>query len=798
MRFCVGDVVEVTSKTKGGWTRAVVCEAAEYDCLIDGYRIPCGGIKVQYSSASKWIMPEDLDKLVRPAPLDAVAGPDNGGKRKSARSSDIANFGHHGRMASAERRFSSNGLQRLCKEGCGFPVQPGLTRTLQPFNTCCKKCALTEGQGGHDLNCAGADPEASRAPPANIYTGPNPKLWIEELLKDPSKLQVHCESVYFKALKTSADDAALTDKEAWVAIQDNLLDKINEKLHVGPQERDDILSKTSLRKSPQLGRKIVPCGSNPDLFESPGEVEIGIDNFIDWCRMLLTRRMDYWFPPKLCLTTANFVMKNPMRLEQVYHIGKKMGEGSFGVVHSVIHRISNETRVCKRIAKMKGREGMKVEEIMTEIGNMAQLDHPGLIKVYEYFEDDESISQIMEPCKGGELQDRIDAVFRKKTESCYTEAFMCDVLKQLMRALAFMHSRRYMHKDLKPQNIMLVEKMRPGAESADIKVIDFGLAELFKSDQQTTDQVGGTLLYMAPEVFKPIPALSPKSDIWSAGVILFNLICGDYPFMADWPLPPGKTLEWWQSEVRRKIEDQEEKMKPKSQFVNGAVSTECVDVLRMMLQKDDRKRPDAAGCLDMDWYRTHEVTPPPLSVGLTQCLEAYAAQADLKKALFLLIAHQSTAPALGELRSIFTHFDNLNTGSLKMGCLRDVLLRSAMNPLQVERVLVSLDRDSSDEIRWTEFIAAALCISVSHNRNLQNAAFAIFDGDGDGKITDQDLMAVLAKDPAFKPSWKDQLPNECQRMAPDRPRGPFTFEHVNKYMEGYMHTSAGNALRAVS
>jgi len=70
---------------------------------------------------------------------------------------------------------------------------------------------------------------------------------------------------------------------------------------------------------------------------------------------------------------------------------------------------------------------------------------------------------------------------------------MSDVVKQTLRALAFMHSIRIAHKDLKPQNIMMVER-----DSASLKVIDFGLAEMFDPQQKFAGQIGGTLLYMAP------------------------------------------------------------------------------------------------------------------------------------------------------------------------------------------------------------------------------------------------------------------------------------------------------------
>ncbi|CAJ1454026.1 unnamed protein product, partial [Effrenium voratum] len=393
--------------------------------------------------------------------------------------------------------------------------------------------------------------------------------------------------------------------------------------------------------------------------------------FTKLVHVLLEDRLQTWFPQKLCAKTHNFVQKNPGKLEAVYDIGKLLGEGSFGKVYNVQHRIAGESRVCKKIAKLKGRDGMKVEEILQEIESMATLDHPNVIKVYEYFEDRDSVSQIMEPCYGGELQDRINDVFQKG-QPRYDETFVCDVMKQTLRALAFMHSHKFMHKDLKPQNIMLVSK-----DSSSIKVIDFGLAELFTPDQKHSDAFGGTLLYMAPEVFKL--KLVFKSDIWSAGVILYNLLTGDYPFMAAWPLPKGKTMEWWQSELARSV--QEDHFRD-NKLLHGAWSAESGDLLKHMLEKDVNKRPDAAGCLEHGWFKKHEATPPALSVGVTQCLEAYAGQPELKKAIFLLIAHMCTAPALGELRAIFTHFDVVNRGALSLSHFREVLFKSGMSALQ--------------------------------------------------------------------------------------------------------------------
>jgi len=504
------------------------------------------------------------------------------------------------------------------------------------------------------------------------------------------------------------------------------------------------------------------------------------------CRHVLEGRQKAWFPTTLPSKTHSFVRRNPAPVESVYEFGKLLGEGSFGKVYSVTHKVSGEHRVCKKIEKQKGKEGVKMEEILQEIENMALLDHPNVIKVYEYFVDKNSVSQIMEPCAGGELQDKIDTLSRHGKAS-YDEAFICDVMKQTLRALAFMHNERFMHKDLKPQNIMMVEK-----DSTCIKVIDFGLAELFEGDRKVSDQFGGTLLYMAPEVFKL--EIVQKSDVWSAAVILYNMITGDFPFMATWPLPKGKDMDWWQSEVSRTI--QEDRMRPHRRLSDGSVSPKCVDLLGRMLEKDPNKRPDAAKCLEHAWFASFEETPPPFSIGVTQCLEAYASQPELKKAMFLLIAHQITVPALRELRLIFTHFDVENRGALSAETVRVVLQRSGLSPLQVEKMVYALDRDASGRVSWTEFIAAALCISVCHDKKRVASAFALLDSDYDNKISPKDISDVFAHG-AVEKIWREGLPRECEKLSPDHPRGPFTRDDFEKYMGGFMKVTPGDALAAV-
>jgi len=799
-----GELCEVWSNGASTWIpNAKVLEAPQVDCIIDGYSIRKGAVKVCYGPNEKWIMPADVPKVLRrpaaaAAPVPSSPGPVAGGVCEVT-TPDSRMTGALSGISGGRSRDS----ELMCKNGCGRPVQPGLTRGLKSYDTCCKSCASNPGAGKHDANCGGvrSSPIGGDGPRSH---GENPIIWLGNMLESPDKFDRHVQALWFSAFGGEATNVSI--RRAWQIIEGQLMVPICEKLYVSKDERQADMKAVD----PSLG---TPTKSSSGGYSGLGgltqlfggataaskafiseDENIEVEAFTKLCRYVLKQKYEWWFPEKLPTKTRSFVRKNPVAVEDVYQFQDKLGEGSFGIVHQVVHKISKEKRVCKRIAKLSGKSGMKIEEILMEIESMASLDHPNVIKVYEYFEDTDTICQIMEPCWGGELQDRIDAVFRKKTSPMYSESFMNDVIKQTLRALAFMHSERFLHKDLKPQNIMLVHKPIDGATSASIKVIDFGLAELFKKDQKHSDQFGGTLLYMAPEVFRL--ELTMKSDIWSVGVILYNLITGDYPFIAQWPVPKGKDVEWWQSETSRLIQDTKTTFKPNPKL--STVSRECQDFLTSIFQKDPRYRQDAPGCLTHVWFKKFEEAPPPLSIGVIQCLEAYSCQPELKKALFLLIAHQSTAPALQELRSIFTHFDEANRGALSNDILREVLRRSDLSSVSVERILYALDRDDSGHVQWTEFIAAALCVSVCRNAPLVHAAFNVFDVNSDGKASPEDILAVFACQDCGKDKWARSILSETARLqARGGPNGPFQKDHFEKYIGSPMYTSAGHALRAV-
>jgi len=630
---------------------------------------------------------------------------------------------------------------------------------MKPFDTCCKKCAQSEGGGEHDLNCGGAKTAEVRRrtemPPRS------PKAILDELVSTVGSKTGPFRTTVTNIFKQVAGDSDVISQPQVKAAVKMLLEPLAASIPVRDTTVAELVTRFDRTKSGGLNEA----------------------DFRALCVFLVTDRQEVWFPEKLPARTTWFVRKNPMQVKKVYEFFSLLGTGSYGKVYDVVHKVSGEKRVCKQISKVKGL--METSEILREIENMALLDHPNVIKVFEYFEDAENFSQILEPCRGGELQDKIDDRF-KKGISTYDEVFMCDVVKQTLRALAFLHANRFIHKDLKPQNIMLVDRNR-----AWIKLIDFGLTELFKPDQKFSSVFGGTLLYMAPEHFAQ--RLTPKIDVWACGVVIYNLVTGDYPFLAQWPPPPPKGEDWWQQEVKRII--LHDTMKPHRGFVDGRVSPTVRDLVERMFCKDPNSRPDASMCLDHTWFGQFATEAPTLSVGVTQCLDAYAKQPAFKKVVFLLIAHHCNPPAIEELRAIFTHFDHSNRGSLDTNTFTEVLSWSGMSPLQAERAIHALDLDNSGSVEWTEFLSAALCISVCQNQLLVESAFNSFDTDSDGRVSVRDIESLLARGSTAS-VWKRKLPAECTVISGGS-SPTFTIDQFKEYVGQQMSVVGGDALNAV-
>ena len=153
---------------------------------------------------------------------------------------------------------------------------------------------------------------------------------------------------------------------------------------------------------------------------------------------------------KPSVNASMFVSKTQEKLRKIYKIGSTLGTGAFGEVRKCMHRETHVHRAVKLIKK----QDMDDEEkrlLFNEINILKELDHPNIVKMYEFFEDDRRYYLVTEICKGGELFDEII----KNNKFDETDAAV--VIKQVLSCVNYCHKNNIVHRDLKPENILLEE-----------------------------------------------------------------------------------------------------------------------------------------------------------------------------------------------------------------------------------------------------------------------------------------------------------------------------------------------------
>ncbi|XP_077084519.1 serine/threonine-protein kinase 33 [Siphateles boraxobius] len=213
-------------------------------------------------------------------------------------------------------------------------------------------------------------------------------------------------------------------------------------------------------------------------------------------------------------------------IQKIYSFGRKLGQGNFGVVCEATHIETQRKWAIKRVNKEKaGTSGVK--HLEREVSIMKQVKHEHIIHLEEVFETLKRMYLVTELCEGGDLKD----LLRKKKH--FTEEETRHIIKSLLEAIVYLHKKDIVHRDLKLENI-LVKSCHQGNDNdmVNIKVTDFGLSVKMGGvgSENMLEATCGTPMYMAPEVVNG-HQYSQQCDLWSIGVIMYMLLCGEPPFI---------------------------------------------------------------------------------------------------------------------------------------------------------------------------------------------------------------------------------------------------------------------------
>ena len=145
---------------------------------------------------------------------------------------------------------------------------------------------------------------------------------------------------------------------------------------------------------------------------------------------------------------GQFVSEHKGKLEKYYTVRETLGEGGFGRVCTATHKATRQKRAVKTILKENLSEE-SLADFLAEVDILKTMDHPHILKVYEYFEEELCFHLVTELCEGGDMLEYIT------DQDFISEKLISQIMNQLLRALNYCHSRNIVHRDLKPDNIML-------------------------------------------------------------------------------------------------------------------------------------------------------------------------------------------------------------------------------------------------------------------------------------------------------------------------------------------------------
>ena len=454
-------------------------------------------------------------------------------------------------------------------------------------------------------------------------------------------------------------------------------------------------------------------------------------------------------------------------IEDNYKIISKLGKGSFGSVFKVQNIKTNEIRALKVIKKTSIIYQDDDHKFLKEIEILIKLEHPHIIKIYEYYTDDINYYLITDYISNGELY---NYVYKAKS---FNERQTQYIMKQVLCAVNYLHLNNIAHRDIKLENILVEQEITSNDEQLlNVKLIDFGTSNYVKTENTNYFTVKvGSPFYMAPEVLNK--KYNNKCDIWSCGVIMFMLLRGHPPF---------------------KGENQEELFKSiQNDIINYNEMTElsepAKELMSKMLERNVDLRYSADECLKHKWMKIYneksEVMKREVVTSALNNISNYHATEKLQQATMAYIVHFiSFNKEVEDLKTVFNEFDKNKDGLLSFEEIDHAFTRYCTNKgLQnftqknkLIQMLDEIDTEKTGHISYEQFLRISIDQREILNENNLRSAFEKFDTNKDGKLSKEEIKNVLGiKDFAYV--------NELLKLVDENKDGFISFEEFKSLMD---------------
>ena len=357
------------------------------------------------------------------------------------------------------------------------------------------------------------------------------------------------------------------------------------------------------------------------------------------------------------------------------------------------------------------------------------MDHPNILKIFEFYSNEREYTLVTELCSMGELFDEI------VNKGPFDEKYSAYILYQILSAVNYCHKMHIIHRDLKPENILIVDKNKEGYIT--VKVCDFGTSKIFETGA-VEQHVVGSSYYIAPEVLNK--NYNEKCDVWSCGVIMYILLSQRPPF-------GGRNDKEIMENVKKGTFDLQSPPFNK-------LSESGIDLINKLLTIDVDKRISAEEALNHPWFKENKskqlfnnIKDKRTIKDLIKNLKSYRRTSVIQEtALAYLVHHFPHIKDVVNACKLFNKFDHSGDGKITKDELYKGLSKiyqSSTLEKDVDEIFKNLDMDNNGYIGYEEFVRGAVNKEYFVKPNVLKFAFRYFDKDNSGEITFDEIEELF-------------------------------------------------------
>ena len=481
----------------------------------------------------------------------------------------------------------------------------------------------------------------------------------------------------------------------------------------------------------------------------------------------------------LKIQTKDLIQK---RLDDVFEHYEKiseLGSGAYGIVYKVKNKVSDNLRAMKVISKELIQSGVDSTEISNEIKILSRLDHPNIMKIYEFFEDKNNFYIITEYCDEGDLASKMDK------EGKFSELVVKYFMNQVFIAISYLHSQKVFHGDLKRENILLeslddsknvetiissLDKENLNLEDKlnllkdlskfEVKLVDFGAAKMFSAHKRMSGIIG-TTYYCSPEVIDNL--YREECDEWACGILMYILLTGYPPFDGD-----------FEEEIFDKIKNKKVNLKCDEL---KKVSINCKNLINLLLQKDPEQRIKAKNALKHPFFTENEnmddLLTENIDMKLLKSLKNNVSKSKFQDAVIAYIAlNFSNKEEEKKIKEIFRKMSS--NSEINVNIFVKTLQENdiGIDEEQAKDIFQTIDNDKNGSIEYQELVRALSDKEkLLSDKNLKEA-FDFFDVDKSQTITWDEIARVVFQGREVPKDLINSFLNEIGKTEND----PITFQ----------------------